>query len=582
MKSINDIDWEKEKYDVISSNLSNSKKMKTLLDSKGCGFCLAKWTQVTMHLGTGLTHSCHHPNPHKIPIDEIKKNPGALHNTAYKKKQRKAMLNGERPAECDYCWRVEDAAKESGNENYSDRVFKSVASFSVYEHDKIVNLTGDEDDIYPTYLEVSFSNVCNFKCSYCNPNFSSKWVQEIKQHGWYVLPEEGYNFTPNVQIPESEDNPYTEAFWKWFPEAKKHLHTLRITGGEPLMSKHTFKLLEDIRDNPTPNMELSINTNGNAPAKNWKRFLELIENICNLNKVQKFTLFISCEGWGQRSEYSRDGQDFNDFLCNVEEFLRTTHNSRLVFMSAFNLFAVSNVMPFLKYVLQLKKEFNYNGLLHWFEEKTNGQTTRVLTKHNWVLDGVLDESLDDRPVRSLTERKNLAKRNPNERVGVDIAYVRYPDFLDVGVVGTEELLLDHLIPALDFMYKNNENTEWTKFQGFTDWEAGKLKRIVEMLVWQLEKGTTKWEKKSRLARERFYAFVNEYDKRRGKDFLKTFPEMKNFYNFCKQLHDESHVTQAGDTEYYHNDESGNRVRQVPVDAKHFYSKPVKSKGYSKA
>jgi len=132
------------------------------------------------------------------------------------------------------------------------------------------------------------------------------------------------------------------------------------------------------------------------------------------------------------------------------------------------------------------------------------------------------------------------------------------------------------------MYKNNENTEWTKFQGFTDWEAGKLKRIVEMLVWQLEKGTTKWEKKSRLARERFYAFVNEYDKRRGKDFLKTFPEMKNFYNFCKQLHDESHVTQAGDTEYYHNDESGNRVRQVPVDAKHFYSKPVKSKGYSKA
>ena len=62
-----------------------------------------------------------------------------------------------------------------------------------------------------------------------------------------------------------------------------------------------------------------------------------------------------------------------------------------------------------------------------------------------------------------------------------------------------------------YMYKNNENTEWTKFQGFTDWEAGKLKRIVEMLVWQLEKGTTKWEKKSRLARERFYAFVNEYD-----------------------------------------------------------------------
>ena len=569
-KKIADVDWEKHDNGTIYHNHNNSKKMKQLLDSKGCGFCVAKWSQVTMHLGTGLTHSCHHPNPHKIPLEEIKKNPGALHNTSIKKQARKEMLNGKRPAECDYCWRVEDSAKETGKENYSDRVYKSLSPFSTSEHDKIVEMTGDEDDVYPTYLEISFSNVCNFKCSYCNPNFSSKWVQEIKKHGWYTLPEEGYNYTPNVQIPESEDNPYTDAFWKWFPEAKKHLHTLRVTGGEPLMSKHTFKLLEEIRDNPTPDMELSINTNGNAPAKNWNRFLDIITDICNNNKVKKFTIFISCEGWGQRSEYSRDGMDFEQFRKNVESFLRSTHNTRLVFMSAFNLFAVTNFMPFLKYVLQLKREFNFNGLLHWMEEKTNGQSTNVLKKYNWELDDVVNDSLEDRPVRSLTDRKKLAGKNPNERVHIDIAYVRYPDFLDIGVVATNELLINYLIPALDFMFKNNGNTDWTMFQGFTEQEIAKLKRIVEALAWDLDKAEPGFLKRAKLSRARFYSFVNEYDKRRNKNFLESFPEMQNFYNLCKQEH-EPHTDNEGNPEYYHIDDTGNRVRQMPVNAKEFYN-----------
>jgi hypothetical protein len=55
------------------------------LNMVGHGFCLAKWTQVTMHLHNGTTHSCHHPKPHKIPLEEILTNPTALHNTNFKK-----------------------------------------------------------------------------------------------------------------------------------------------------------------------------------------------------------------------------------------------------------------------------------------------------------------------------------------------------------------------------------------------------------------------------------------------------------------------------------------------------------------
>ena len=30
----------------------------------------------------------------------------------------------------------------------------------------------------------------------------------------------------------------------------------------------------------------------------------------------------------------------------------------------------------------------------------------------------------------------------------------------------------------------------------------------------------------------FYQWIEQYDKRRGTDFVKTFPEMKNFYDEC--------------------------------------------------
>jgi hypothetical protein len=36
-----------------------------------------------------------------------------------------------------------------------------------------------------------------------------------------------------------------------------------------------------------------------------------------------------------------------------------------------------------------------------------------------------------------------------------------------------------------------------------------------------------------LHRARFFDFVNEIDKRHNRNFVKTFPEMAEFYNKCK-------------------------------------------------
>ena len=64
--------------------LERAKAMKERLNKVGSGFCLAKWDQVTMHLHNGMTHSCHHPRPHKISVEEVEKNYKAIHNDTEK------------------------------------------------------------------------------------------------------------------------------------------------------------------------------------------------------------------------------------------------------------------------------------------------------------------------------------------------------------------------------------------------------------------------------------------------------------------------------------------------------------------
>ena len=60
------------------------------LNKVGKGFCLAKWNMETLYLHMGDNHSCYHPRPHHIGLDEIAVDPSALHNTKWKKEQRKS------------------------------------------------------------------------------------------------------------------------------------------------------------------------------------------------------------------------------------------------------------------------------------------------------------------------------------------------------------------------------------------------------------------------------------------------------------------------------------------------------------
>lgn len=512
------MEWEISNSGIPGNTKQNLEQVKELLNAKGCGFCLAKFRQVTLHLGTGMTHSCHHPTPHKIPLEEIEANPAALFNTSHLKAARKEMLNGERPEECDYCWRVEDKG------GTSDRFYKSLEPWALSDHDNIVDYSGDEN-LYPSYLEVSFSNVCNLMCTYCGPEFSSTWVQDLKQKGPVKILEEtsdsqwvqGWQDLDKLVYKSREYNPYIDAFWKWFPEASKHIKHYRITGGEPLMSKETFKSMDYFIAYPNPELEFSINSNFSVPDKLWKNFTDRLTQLKEGNKVKKITIYTSVEGWAERAEYARTNLDFSLLKSRVEEILEMG-NVRVVIMSTFNIFSVTSFQELLEWVLYLKKKYNPNNTIQHMEENTGFRLVES------------DET-------DYTTRRN---KNPNQSitVGIDIPYLRHPEFLDVQICG-HDMVDEYLIPALTFMSENTANSLWNDHQGFETWEVEKFKRIVHERMYFSKRSDS--ERITHLdivkRRYKFFDFVNSMDKRRGTDFLTTFPEMAPFYDTCKKSKD---------------------------------------------
>jgi organic radical activating enzyme len=330
------------------------KNVKDRLNTVGPGYCTMKWLHQTLYLHTGDNHSCYHPKPHHIQLEEIAVNPAALHNTAHKKEQRKQMLEGERPKECYYCWNIEDLP----GEHASDRVLHSGGNpWAEQAIEKLAQLPWDTD-INPKYLEVSFGNNCNFRCGYCGPQASTMWMEEVKEHGDYDIthPQYSIDFLQHgTYYGPKDDNPYIDAFWKWWPSLRNDLHTLRITGGEPLMNKGAMQFFDLLDREPAPNLEISINSNLGVSFSRVDRLIEQVKKLTQEKKIKTLNVFTSIDSWGAQAEYMRTGLDCAHWERNMLEIVKM--KKRVNFMCTFNVLCVTNFQSLLEKVVEWRKEY---------------------------------------------------------------------------------------------------------------------------------------------------------------------------------------------------------------------------------
>lgn len=336
-------------------NIHNEKLQdykKRVIDIKSESFCAAKWYNATIWLGSGMTTSCHHPLPHKVDTEQVIKNPKSLHNTDKKKSERLQMQQGKRPQGCEYCWKIEDMNRDA----ISDRVYKTKI-YSEQDLDTAFNLNHNEDVDLKT-LEIAFDRTCQFACSYCNPAFSTTWVNDIKRNGAYQnLISDGRNhFTHTHDSSQlykfGETNPYVEAFFKWWEsDLHKTLQELRITGGEPLMSAETWKLLDWFRANKgRSKTRLAINSNL-GPNVDIDRLLESVSGL-------EFDLYTSNESMSTQAEYIRDGLQWDLWVNNMNKLAKSKKLRSLHVMCTINALCLDTLPEFLDTLIDMKKQYS--------------------------------------------------------------------------------------------------------------------------------------------------------------------------------------------------------------------------------
>ena len=259
-----------------------------------------------------------------------------------------------------------------------------------------------------------------------------------------------------MPIPHREHNPYVEAFWKWFPDIYDSLMHFRITGGEPLLSKDTFKVLDYINANPSTKLNFSVNSNLCPPDTIFDTFIQRIKTI----EVGQFTLYTSCEAYGEQAEYIRHGLNYKQWLSNLKRILDEVPNSKVSVMSTYNFLSAFSYDKFLQDIKQLKTDYS------------------------------------------------------NERVTLDIPYLRHPAHQTIFIA--PEIVEPYMAKQLS-MFDSS----------FTTAEVGKFTRTYNLI---------KDAKTDDIVNQKdFVLFVNEHDKRRGTDFLKTFPELSKIFSAWSQL-----------------------------------------------
>lgn len=456
------------------------------LDSKSPSFCGSKWYNASIWLSQGWTTSCHHNPPHQIDIEAIKTNPMAMHNTPVKKQERAMMQQGLKPKNCQFCWVMEEVEPEG----LSDRVWTTWGGQMTPELLNTAFSNSSENDYDLTYLEFVPDRTCNLGCSYCAPTISTTWAKDIRKNGPYEdLPTDHrrhYETTGDdfIGYTYGQENPYADAFFKWWDSSlHKTIKQIRISGGEPMMSGHTWKLMDWLAEHAgDTDCRIEMTTNLSYDRDILQRFLDACSRI-----TVPIWLYTSGESTEAKIEYVRDGLDWQLWNNNIDLVL----NSGVI--------ANTGICG----TLSAASADGFADFLYW-----------------------------------LAERKRIAPPNSNQSRSLMLSVnpVRFPTFQNIVILPkdirklyAEEIQNFLKIPDLNELFAPIELDHIGRYASYLLEVTAPHEEI------NIEHTTAEYtgshdDLNVRALEKDFKSFFNQYDQRRNLNFIKTFPRLADWYS----------------------------------------------------
>lgn len=457
--------------------------------------CRFKWDYPIVNLMSGHIRNCCRTNKQVITQQSLEKHgQDAIMNSPYELKRRLEKIQGITHEDCASCVRLEKSgvrSPRSGVDGWvNDYWLKNdLGQKNGQNENQIVlelskNMTLENPILKsknPDMLEIVLGNICNLKCTYCSPHYSSLWAQELIKHG--ELTQEQYQ----KDFPTAPEE-LSKVFWEWFYDVARHsVRAINILGGEPTYMPVFYDVVrklidayEDLDKKDHHRVELGVITNMSGSQVAIDR---LISFMPEMGKHFLFHLQPSIEATHDRAEYIRYGLKWETLEKNVCQIVEAAQKLNLSpeqfcigFQMALNTFSISSLPDFVKWVDQLRKKYNFEfGLMQNIVSFPRHHNPMILTPDY---------------AKYVQETIEYIRLNEDNKDRVPSSHLHSKRWNDYRVY-----LLEGLYESMSADHRSDFDLESRKY---------------------------------------FFEFVNKNDKRRGCDFLKTFPEMENFYNLSNK------------------------------------------------
>ena len=234
-------------------------------------------------------------------------------NSSFMNQLRKKMMNGEKDPTCAVCYDIEELGyrsyRQEKNEQFHLKDWKLYGEYPVLNTliENTDKITGQLKKFDLKYLDIRFSNICNFKCIMCSHRFSSAWYEDAlkltKNTGWPLIEDTDRKV---LEIDGSDDK-----LWDKLEPYLKDVEFIYFAGGEPLVTEYHYRILEkliQIKNFP----KLHYNTNFSKLRYKQYDLLEMWNHFPLIN------LSVSLDESGERGEYIRKGMNWEVILNNRE------------------------------------------------------------------------------------------------------------------------------------------------------------------------------------------------------------------------------------------------------------------------
>jgi radical SAM protein with 4Fe4S-binding SPASM domain len=248
-------------------------------------------------------------------------------NGDFMKNLRKQMINGEEPKACSKCFESERSSGTSTRLNHN-KFYKS----KLNEIPIITEASGHVDKVDLKYWDFRFSNLCNYKCRTCGPDFSSAWIPDAEKMGWKVNEE-------NKKVLEIKSvNQQTNLDF-----VKKYINTVEkiyFAGGEPLLMDEHWQILDMLDQAQRYNVILTYNSNLSKLVYKDKNVLDYWRKW-----GRRIWLWPSIDEIDERSELIRSGTNWPNVEANLKAAVGLKiHIKPSITVSIMNVFRIPEII----------------------------------------------------------------------------------------------------------------------------------------------------------------------------------------------------------------------------------------------